>query len=212
MASLIIPPLATSAPIALAASDKLAAWSFGAFKVIQTGTYINAPDTEALLEDVEANSAPYLSAAVSAAAEFVIDAYGGFPVFYEVGVTPAVKAATLLSGYMPAPTALNATGALTAAMILGRIVTSTTAAAVAATLPTGAVLAAASEWAVGECVEWTIIATGANDFTVTAATDHTVVGGSGAAFVVPTLTSCRAITRQVSAGVFVTYAAARAIS
>lgn len=212
MPSLLVPPLATSATITLAANDKISAWSFGAFKVIQVGSYINAPDTPSLLEDVEANSAPYTSAAFASGGEVVIDAYGGQPVFYEVGASAVVKAARLLSGYSDAPTALNATGALTSAMILGRIVTSTTAAATAATLPTGTVLAAASEWGVGEAWEWTIINTGPDNFTVTAATDHTVVGGNGAAFVVPTLSAAKAITRQVSAGVFVTYSGTRAIS
>ena len=97
---------------------------------------------------------------------------------------------------------LNATGALTAAMILSGIVTSTTAAAVAGTLPTGAVLDAASEFAIGDSFDWSVIATGANAFTVTAAaTGHTVVGTAAVA----TVTSGAWRTRKTAAETFVSY-------
>lgn len=100
-----------------------------------------------------------------------------------------------------APGALNATGALTAALILGGIVTSTTAAAVTATLPTGTVMDAAVNIEVGDAIEWTAINTGSNAFTVTAADDHTVVGAGAVA----AGTSGRFLTRRTAANTFVTY-------
>lgn len=212
MASILVSPLAISNPIAVAVDDIVAVWSFGAFRVYQRGNYTNAPDVDSLLSDTPANSAPYASAAFTAASEVYIDAYGGQPVFYEVGTAAVVKVANALVGVQSSPVALNATGAITSAAILGRIVTSTTAAAVAGTLPTGAVLEAASEWSVNESIDWVVINTGPNDFTVTAASGHTVVGGAGAALVVPTLTAVMCRTRKTAADTFVTYSAARAVS
>ena len=80
--------------------------------------------------------------------------------------------------------------------------TSTTAAAVAGTVPTGAVMEAAANWAVGDSVDWTVIATGANAFTVTAAASgHTLVGTAAVA----TVTSGRFRTRKTATDTFVTY-------
>jgi hypothetical protein len=106
--------------------------------------------------------------------------------------------------YQGDPVALNATGAVTAAAILGGIVTSTTGAAVAGTVPTGTVMDAASDFAIDEAVDWTVITTGANAFTVTAATAHTLVGE----MVVPATSAGRFRTRKTAANTFVTYALA----
>jgi hypothetical protein len=136
------------------------------------------------------------------------------PIWYSIGVN-----ATVLSGgqrdvgVQPDPTALNADGALTAALILGGIVTSTTAAAVAGTLPTGTVMDAATTLAVNDYIDWAIINTGPNAFTVTSpGASHTVVAGNGAVFVVPTLTAAMARTRKTAANTFITYSIARAVS
>lgn len=120
--------------------------------------------------------------------------------YYSVGVSPAI-ADVQAAQFQPTPIALNATGALTSAAILGGIVTSTTAAAVAGTLPTGAVLDAASTLDIGDSFDWSVIATGANAFTVTAATGHTIVGTA----VVATVTSGLFRTVKTAAATFVTY-------
>jgi hypothetical protein len=120
--------------------------------------------------------------------------------YYSIGTAPAITE-LLAAQVQPTPIALNATGALTSAMILGGIVTSTTAAAVAGTLPTGAVLDAASTLAIGDSFDWSVIATGANAFTVTAAANHTIVGTA----VVATVTSGLFRTVKTAAGTFVTY-------
>lgn len=120
--------------------------------------------------------------------------------YYSVGTSPAISENQAYQ-VQAAPVALNATGALTSAAILGGLVTSTTAAAVAGTLPTGAVLDAASTLAVNDSFDWSVIATGANAFTVTAAANHTIVGVA----VVATVTSGFFRTVKTAAGTFVTY-------
>lgn len=78
-----------------------------------------------------------------------------------------------------APGALDATGTLTAALILTGIVTSSAAAAVVATVDTGTAMdtALADTVAIGEAFDWSAINTHAiNAFTVTAAAGHTLVG------------------------------------
>lgn len=82
---------------------------------------------------------------------------------------------------------LNATGTLTAAMILGGLVTSTTAAAVTGTTDTGtlidtAALAIYPGLAVGDTFDVTIVNTGAaNAFTLAGGTGVTIVGAAAVA-------------------------------
>lgn len=120
--------------------------------------------------------------------------------YYSIGTAPSISDVQSAQ-YQPTPVALNATGALTSAAILGGIVTSTTAAAVAGTLPTGTVLDAASTFGVNDSFDWAVIATGANAFTVTAADTHTIVGTA----VVATATSGKFRTVKTAANTFVTY-------
>jgi hypothetical protein len=150
----------------------------------------------------------YASSALSAAARVKIEA-GGREVLYNYGVAPAVLARRGLRG-QGTPGVLNATGPLTAAMILSGLVTSTTAAAVAGTLPTGAVLDAAIEdMEIGDSFDWSVLVTGANAFTVTAAASgHTVVG----LMAVATTVSAMFRTRKTAAATYVTYAIANAAS
>ena len=143
----------------------------------------------------------YASGALAAAATVKIEA-GGREVFYNYGVAPGVLQRRGLRG-QGTPGVLDASGALTAAMILSGIVTSA-AAAVAADLPTGTVLDAAIEMEIGDSFDWAVIKLGANSFTVTAAAGHTVVGLMAVA------TTCSAIfrTRKTAAATYVTYAVA----
>ena len=102
---------------------------------------------------------------------------GATEVFYNVGASPTIPE---LGGYstIGAATALNVTGTVTPAMIVGGVVTSTTAAAVTGTLATGAVMDAAFEMPVGASFIWSVVNTGnANDFTVaSAASGNTLIG------------------------------------
>jgi len=187
-----------TATVTVPAGEKIAVQAYSPASVFQEVGYPNFPESQDLLTVVE--NTTYVSAAFTNATNVTIQA-GASGATYAVGTDPVVSddGKFQLQG---TPGVLNATGALTAAMILSGIVTSTTAAAVAGTLPTGAVLDAASEFAIGDSFDWSVIATGANAFTVTAAaTGHTVVG-TGA---VATVTSGAWRTRKTAAETFVSY-------
>ena len=187
-----------TATVTVPAGEKIAVQAYSPASVFQEVGYPNFPESQDLLTVVE--NTTYVSAAFTNATSVTIQA-GASGATYAVGTDPVVSddGKFQLQG---APGVLNATGALTAAMILSGIVTSTTAAAVAGTLPTGAVLDAASEFAIGDSFDWSVIATGANAFTVTAAaTGHTVVGTAAVA----TVTSGAWRTRKTAAETFVSY-------
>lgn len=185
--------------VTIPATESIAVATFGqsSAQVYRQLGYPNYPPEKSLLGVVEDEQTVF--GAYASGATIVIQA-GADPVYYEVGVAPVVKF-YFDHQMQPTPGVLNATGALTAAMILSGIVTSTTGAAVAGTVPTGAVLDAASDWAIDESVDWCVINTGGNTFTVTAATGHTLVGVAA----VVTVTSGRFRTRKTADSTFVTY-------
>lgn len=185
--------------LTIAAADRVAIWSRSPVKVYQQLGVPNFPSTFILIQDVAAKT-EYRSSAFATGAVIRIEADAA-DVFYAVGVT-AVITENIGQRAQPAPGVLNSTGTLTAAMIAAGIVTSTTAAAVTATLDTGAIMDAALEMDIGESFDWSAIATGANAFTVTAAASgHTVVGAGAVA----TGTSGTFRTRKTAADTFITY-------
>lgn len=101
------------------------------------------------------------------------------------------------------PGALNATGTLTAALLLGSIVTTTSAAAVTATLDTGTAMDTAITSIVGTNTGffWSVINTGPNTLTVTAAAGHTVIG----TMTVATATQRRFFTQRTNTNTWITY-------
>lgn len=195
-----------SKEITLAANESIAVQSVGKAQVFRKLGYPNFPDTKSLLGTVsntETVFGPYTSGAT-----IVIEA-GAANAAYETGLNPVVLSQRQ-SQSQGAPGVLNATGTLTAAMILAGIVTSTTAAAVAGTLDTGAVMDTNIEgMQIGQSFDWTVIATGANAFTVTAAASgHTVVGN----MVVAAGSTGQFRTRKTAAATYVTYGVAVPIS
>jgi hypothetical protein len=199
--SLIVPP-GGKKEVSLAASDKIAVYTRGTALIYQDVGYPQYPSKLDLISDV-ANE-EYLSSAVSAAATFVIDNSGNpYPALYEIGTAPVIKDDGRKSSVVQAaPVALDVTGDITAAMILGGIVTSA-AAIVTGTLPNPSLLEAAAEFAIGDSIDWSVIKVGANGFTVAQSADgfHTIVGAA----VVATATSGRWRTRKTSATTFVSY-------
>ena len=186
-----------SATVTIPAAESIAVFSDGSASVFLVVGYPNLPSTQDLAGTVVGGTTvfgPY-----AAGATIVIEA-GAAGALYEVGVAPVI-AETKASQVQGDPVAVNVTGAVSAAAILGGIVTSTTAAAVAGTVPTGAVMEAATEMAIGDSFDWSVIATGANAFTVTAASGHTLVGTA----VVATVTSGLFRTRKTAVDTFVTY-------
>lgn len=196
----------TGVTITVAASDKLATYSASDYLVTKTIGYPNLPNTVA---SVFAGSGANTTSAFSAATTVTIQA-GDAPLYYQTGTGPVIQERNNRFGTGVTATALNATGALTTAMILGGIVTSTTAAAVTATLPTGAALEAVIDGNVGDYFDWSVINTGGtNSFTVTAAASgHTVVGDGECV----TATSCMYRTVKTAAATYVTYVLSSAAS
>jgi hypothetical protein len=201
MPSLLVPAFG-SATVTVPAAASVSVWTLGTAKVYQTGNYPQHVQTKSLLGTVAANvTVPVVFGPYASGATLVIESQNQ-PVYYEIGTASQVQYALPSAGYQPTPIALNATGALTAAMILAGIVTSTTAAAVTGTLPTGTVLDAASTFAIGDSVDWSVINTGAtNAFTVAAATGHTIVGSAAVAL----SASGHFRTQKTAANTFVTY-------
>lgn len=194
--STIIYPQGT-ATVVLTANQSIAVFSKASAKVSRLLGYPNLPSTLSVLGTVTAGQTvfgPYASGAT-----IVIEA-GADVATYEAGIAP-VTDEYLPNKFQGAPFALNATGAITAAGMLTGIVTSTTGAAVAGTVPTGATLDLAGSFAIGDSFDWSVIATGANAFTVTADTGHTLVGTA----VVATVTSGRFRTRKTAADTWVSY-------
>lgn len=187
-----------SVTVTIPATESIAVYTSGKAQVYRNVGYPNMPTTSSLLGEVEAEQTVF--GAYASGASITIEA-GAAEVYYEVGVAPVVK---LIYGqrYQGDPVAVNVTGAVSAAAIMGGLVTSSTAAAVAGTVPTGAVMDLSGEWAIGDSVDWSIINTGPNTFTVTAAASgHTLVG----TMTVVTVVSGRFRTRKTAADTFITY-------
>lgn len=112
-----------------------------------------------------------------------------------------------LISYRPqvTPTAKTGDATLTIAELLTRIVTATSASAVALTLPTGALTdAGVGAMAIGQSFDWSVINLGSSSGAVTmtaAATGHTYVGSATVAI----STSALFRTRKTAAETFVTY-------
>lgn len=183
------------------AGGSIAVFSQGQVSVSRNQATANFPQRVVFVGSVAPNTQTVFGP-FTAATEIVLDASGGFEVLYEVGTAPQVQQFRLLSPVQVTPGVLNATGTLTGELCLTGIVTSTTAAAVTATLDTGAALDPKSFWNVNDSFDWAVINTGSNTFTVTAAASgHTVVGAGAVA----TGTSGQFRTRKTAAATFVTY-------
>ena len=190
-------PVQGSATIAVAANALISTFSSQQYQVIQNVGYPNEPSQPNVLFQ---GVGYYTSSVFTAGASITVNA-GSAPAMFNSGVSAVVG---LVNGYPTQgnPGTLNATGALTAALMFTRIVTSTTAAAVTATLPTGTVMDASATFAIGDSFVWVAINTGgSNAFTVTAATDHTIVGNGAVA----ANSSGTFRTRKTAANTFVTY-------
>lgn len=193
MASTVVPEQA-AVTLTVPAGSVLATYSTGSYSIDQALSFANYPTA---VSNLFRGSGSNVSAAFTNATQVTISA-GIHRVMYNVGVGAVVIER---GNNQPSPGALNATGTLTAALILGGIVTSTSAAAVTATLDTGTVMDAALTMAVDDSFDWALINTGPNTVTVTAATGHTIVGTA----TVVTVASARFRTRKTAANTFVTY-------
>jgi hypothetical protein len=187
-----------TATVTVPAAESIAVQSYSATSVFQEVGFPNFPEVQDLLGVVDGTTTVF--GPFAAGGTIVIQA-GASGAAYAVGASPVVSDSGKYQS-QGAPTALNATGTLTAAAILSGIVTSTSALAVVATLNTGAIVDAASEFAIGDSFDWSVINTGPDTFTVTAAASgHTIVGVGAVA----TVTSAAWRTRKTAADTFVSY-------
>lgn len=198
MASSIIYPYGSAQGVVVPATESIVINTKDQAQIFQVNTSVNQPAVPSLLGTV-VNDTTTFGPFTNATTVNIVGGAGN--TLYAVGVAPAIIE-TKATQTQTDPVAVNVTGAVSATAIQGGIVTSTTAAAVAGTVPTGAVMDAAVQWSVGDSVDWSVIATGANAFTVTAAASgHTLVGSG----VVATLTSGVFRTRKTAVDTFITY-------
>lgn len=184
-------PVLSPSVVAVPASARIAAYSTSFYTVTQVLS--NGP--RVLLFS---GAGPYASGTFASAATVEVAGGDRAQVFYNVGTAAFIPEFAT----QPTPGTLNATGTLTAALVFGGIVTSSTAAAVTATLDTGTIFDAAATFAINDYVDWSAINTGGtNAFTVTASTGHTIVGTAA----VSALTTGRFRTVKTAAATFVTY-------
>jgi hypothetical protein len=184
--------------VTVPAAESIAVQSYSAASVFQQVGFPNFPDSQDLLGVVEGTTTVFGPFAGGATITIQAGASGAA---YAVGTSPVISDSGKYQ-VQGAPGVLNATGTLTAAMILSGIVTSTSAAATAATLDVGAVVDAASEFAIGDSFDWSVINTGPSTFTVTSpGASHTIVGVGA----VLTLISAVWRTRKTAADTFVSY-------
>ena len=184
--------------VAVPAGEKIAVQAYSPASVFQEVGFPQFPEANDLLTVV--NNTTYVSSAFTNATNVIIQA-GASGAAYAVGTNPVISDSGKFQT-QGTPGVLNATGTLTAAMILSGIVTSTSAAATTATLDTGAIVDAASEFAIGDSFDWSVINTGPSTFTVTSpGSSHTIIGVGA----VLTLISAVWRTRKTAADTFVSY-------
>lgn len=188
----------TTGEITIPVDESIAVKTDGVAKVYRILGYPNVPNTKSLLGTVTASETIF--GAYSSGATIVIEAEA-LGAFYSVGIAPKVGLRDSSYGSQGTPGTLNATGALTATLILSGIVTSTSAAAVAATVPTGATMDLASEFAIGDSYDFSVINTGPSLFTLTAASGTTLVGNA----IVEGKSSGTFRLRKTAADTFVVY-------
>lgn len=196
MASSIIYAYGSAVGIVALANESIIINTNDQAQVYQLGNYPNQPPVRSLLGTVVNGTTTFGPFTNGASLEVV---GGAGETYFSVGASPFI-AEIRASQFQGAPVAVNVTGAVSFAAISGGIVTSTTAAAVAGTIPTGTVMDAASDLAVGDSFDWSVVNTGPNTFTVTAATGHTIEGAAAVA----TATSGLFRTRKTAAATYVT--------
>ena len=187
-----------SVTVTLSANESIAVQSVGKTQVFRNIGYPNLPNTKSLLGTV--NNGETVFGPYTTGATIIVEA-GATEAAYETGLDPVVLSQRTAQS-QGTPGVLNATGALTAAMLVAGIVTSTTAAAVAGTVPTGTVMDTEVEgMQIGSSFDFAVIATGANAFTVTAAAGVTIVGNA----VVATAKSGHFRMRKTAAATYIIY-------
>jgi len=188
------------ATVSVPAGSSIAVASRSEAQIYRTVGFPNYPNQDELLGVVSDLTVTVFSFSGDAATVQI--QAGATEVYYNVGVAPTIPELAGASS-VGAVIALNVTGTVSPAMIVGGVVTSTTAAAVTGTLATGAVMDAAFEMPVGTSFVWSVVNTGnANNFTVASAASGNTLVGDG---VVPDGESGSFRTIKTAAATFFTY-------
>lgn len=191
------------ATVTIPANESIAVATQGQAQVSRTLGFPNYPDQTNLLGTVTNGQTvfgPYASGAT-----IVVDSVGGQPVFYEIGTAPQVQQGRLNAQVQGDPTNIADGGAMafTAASLLSGIVTATPTTGRNIQLPTGTALDLASEFMVGDSIDWTLITLAAFALTITANTNMTIVGAAATAGT--SGATARFRTRKTADNTFVTY-------
>ena len=192
------------ATVTVPAADSIAVYTQGQVIVSRTLGFPNYPDVTTPLGTVTNGQTvfgPYTSGAT-----IVLESNSAVPVFWEVGVSPQVQQGRLNAQVQGAPANVADGGSmlLTAADILSGIVTATPTASRNVQLPSGANMDLATEFAIGDSIDWSLITLAAFALTLTDGTaGHTRVGSSATA--ATSGSAARFRSRKTAADTFVTY-------
>lgn len=191
------------ATVTVPATESIAVYTQGQVIVSRTLGFPNYPDQTTPLGTVTNGQTVFGSYA--SGATIVLESNSAVPVFYEVGVTPQVQQGRLNAQVQGTPADIADGGSMvaTAANILSGIVTATPTTGRNVQLPTGANMDLASEFAIGDSVDWSLITLAAFALTITVNTGHTIVGAAATAGT--TGAAARFRTRKTAADTFVTY-------
>lgn len=192
------------ATVIVPASESIAVYTQGQAQVSRTLGFPNYPDQTTLLGTVTNGQTVFGS--YSSGATIVIEATGALPVLYETGTAPVVQQWRLSTAVQGAPTDIadSASMVATAAALLSGIVTATPTTGRSIALPTGASMDLASEFLVGDSIDWSLITLAAFALTITnAASGHTLVGSGATA--ATSGSAARFRTRKTAADTFITY-------
>jgi hypothetical protein len=189
--------------VTIPANESIAVACQGSAQVSRVVNFPNYPEQTTLLGTVingQTVFGPYSTGAV-----IRVEASGGVVTFYEVGAAPQVIQGRLNGQVQGAPVNIADGGSMAFANsdLLSGIVTATPTAGRNVQLPTGASLDLATEFAIGDSIDWTLITLAAFALTITVNTTHTIVGSAATA--ATSGSAARFRTRKTAADTFVTY-------
>ena len=191
------------ATVTVPAAESIAVYTQGQVIVSRTLGFPNYPDQTTPLGTVTNGQTVFGSYA--SGATIVLESNSAVPVFWEVGVTPQVQQGRLNAQVQGAPVNIADGGSMAfgSGDLLAGIVTATPTTGRNIQLPTGASLDLASEFAIGDSIDWSLITLAAFALTITVNTNHTIVGAAATAGT--TGAAARFRTRKTAADTFVTY-------
>lgn len=196
-------PLGASRQVTVPSGESIAVFTQGKASVSTQVGFPNYPNSVVTQQDVINGQVVY--GPFTANTLVFINGDGANDVLFEVGSAPIVKQWRAPSFERTTVTNIADGGsmAVTAAGILGGIVTATPTAGRNIQLPTGAAMDLSSEFNVSEGIEWSVITLAAFALTLTVNTGHTIVGAAATAGT--SGAAARFRTVKTAADTFVTY-------